>query len=288
VLESIASEGASFITDLQMATSLSPLMIREALRELVAFELVTNDTAEAMRQIVQWKPLVPEVPYDPERWLPEAFVSRPVRQRRPNLRRLPKWRRPDMPGGGGLMGWGGRWSLIAKAGTLGPVLSEEEHVDAVVRQWFDRYGIVSRDWWRRERPPVSWRSIYHELKRREFRGEVRRGYFVRGLAGAQFALPDAVERLREVASHRSDDAPFSVIAASDPANVYTLPFEGIERYPLSRPRGAGAVLVTRSGEIVLAVEGRGKRVQVSDAFSREEVAEARRVLDAYLNADGRS
>ena len=58
--------------------------------------------------------------------------------------------------------------------------------------------------WRRERPAIAWRAIYRELKRLEFRGEVRRGYFVRGLSGAQFALPEAVEMLRDVAS--SEDA----------------------------------------------------------------------------------
>ena len=39
---------------------------------------------------------------------------------------------------------------------------------------------------------MEWRAIYHELKRLEFRGDVRRGYFVAGHAGAQFALPEAV------------------------------------------------------------------------------------------------
>ena len=55
-------------------------------------------------------------------------------------------------------GWVGRWSLIASAGTLGPDLPEDEHAAAIARQWLDRYGVVTRDWWRRERPPVSWRS----------------------------------------------------------------------------------------------------------------------------------
>jgi ATP-dependent Lhr-like helicase len=58
---------------------------------------------------------------------------------------------------------------------------------------------VTRDWWRRERPAVSWREIYRELRRLELRGEVRRGYFVRGLAGAQLATAGAVEALREIA-----------------------------------------------------------------------------------------
>src|SRR5919199_1830761 len=154
--------------------------------------------------------------------------------RRPNPRRLPRWRRPDL--GPAVAGWVGRWSLLRTPGTLGPPFSEEDRAAAVARQWLDRYGIVSRDWWRRERPAVSWRAIYHHLRRMEYRGEVRRGYFVRGLAGAQFALPEAVERLRESGATAAD-APFVVMAASDPANPYSLPLppDAAGRYPLSRP-----------------------------------------------------
>ena len=284
--ESIAREGASFIMDLQMATSLSPLAAREALRELTAFGLVTNDTADAMRQIVRWKPLVREAPYDPERWLPESFVSQRVRHRRVNLRRLPKWQRPDLPGSGNVtMGWVGRWSLVHKLGTLGPALADDARALAIARQWLTRYGIVSRDWWRRERPPVSWRSMYQELKRLEFRGEVRRGYFVRGLAGAQFALPDAVERLRDVASGSDSEAPFVVIAASDPANPYTLPLDGVMRNPLSRPRGAGGLLVLRHGRVVLSIEGRGRNIVPAPGLSATDIEQARRALAEHLRGE---
>ncbi|MEO9019252.1 MAG: hypothetical protein ABI314_01975, partial [Gemmatimonadaceae bacterium] len=293
VYDAILSEGASFITDLQVVLSITPLSLREALRELAALGLVTNDTAEAMRQIVRWKPIAPNAAYDPDRWLPSSFfqaTDRPIRQRRPSLRSLPKWSRPDRPGrADGLSAWMGRWSLVNKAGVLGAVMDDEERAVAIARQWLDRYGVVSRDWWRRERPPLSWRTIYQELKRLEFRGEIRRGYFVRGLAGAQFALPDAVERLREVAStdrsRENGESPFVVIATSDPANPYTLKLEGLDRDPLSRPRGAGALLVVRAGRVALAVEGRGKRVVAADWLSEEDRTESRRVLLEHLRGE---
>ncbi|MBX6332601.1 MAG: DEAD/DEAH box helicase, partial [Gemmatimonadaceae bacterium] len=201
----LARQGASFFSDLQAATGLSPVTLREALRELTAAGVVTNDTIEAMREVVSMRTL-PVPPRrdepDPTRWLPSSFtpsLGRPVVQRRANLRRLPKWRRPDLPGPA--RGWTGRWSLLrppdgASGGAWGVRPDEEEHAEAVARHWLARYGIVTRDWWRRERPPVPWRAIYRELKRFEYRGEVRRGYFVEGLAGAQFALPEAVEQLR--------------------------------------------------------------------------------------------
>src|SRR4029077_12005237 len=151
-----------------------------------------------------------------------------------------RWQRPDRP----QRASAGRWSLLDTPGTRGPALDEEQRAAAIAERWLVRYGVVTRDWWRRERPPVSWRAIYRELKRLEFRGEVRRGYFVKGLGGAQFALPDAVEWLRTVASEDQSSAGFVVMAASDPANLYNLPLELVERDPLSRPRGSGALLVT--------------------------------------------
>ncbi|MEO7102686.1 MAG: DEAD/DEAH box helicase [Gemmatimonadaceae bacterium] len=289
VYDAIASEGASFINDLQAVIPISPLSLREALRELAALGIVTNDTAEALRQIVRWKPMQPNPSYDPDRWLPASFFDdskRSIRQGRPNLRRLPKWSRPDRPGRvAGLSAWTGRWSLVHKAGVLGPAIDDENRATAIARKWLDRYGVVSRDWWRRERPPVSWRAIYQELKRLEFRGEVRRGYFVRGLAGAQFALPDAVERLREAAGANSQDAPFVVIATSDPSNPYTLHLEGIDREPLSRPRGSGALLVMCAGRVALSVEGRGKRIATADWLSPDELLEARKVLAEHLRGE---
>ena len=85
-------------------------------------------------------------------------------QRRPNLRRLPKWRRPDRDAAGG---WTGRWAPLRTPGTLGPPLPEDEAAERIARQWLDRYGVVARDWWLRERPAIGWRAIYHELRRLE-------------------------------------------------------------------------------------------------------------------------
>jgi ATP-dependent Lhr-like helicase len=287
VRSTIAEEGASFIGDLQAITGLTMLSIREAIRELVAWGLVTNDTVEAMREIARWKPMVSRTAPDPTSWLPADYTPSPNRkivQRRPNLRRLPKWRRPDKPGSAA-SGWTGRWSLVRRRGTLGPDLLEEERAERIARQWLARYGIVSRDWWRRERPPVPWRSIYRELKRLEFRGEVRRGYFVRGLGGAQFALPDAVEWLREVAGEDQSAAGYVVMAASDPANVYTLSLELVDRDPLSRPRGSGALLVMRGGRVAIAVEARGRRYTVAEWLSPEEIASAKKALLDHLRGE---
>jgi ATP-dependent Lhr-like helicase len=82
-----------------------------------------------------------------------------------------------------------------------------------------------------------WPALYAQFQLMEMRGEVRRGYFVQGLPGVQFALPEAVERLREwtrpPAPAAEGPAPSSsaslamdhaegmvVLNACDPANLF--------------------------------------------------------------------
>ena len=175
--------------------------------------------------------------------------------------------------------------MVYRVGTLGRAAVLEEKSANIARHWLDRYAIVSRDLWRRERPSVSWRSIYHELKRMEFRGEVRRGYFVRGLAGAQFASISAVDQLRTMAAEEEESKPFIALAASDPANIYNLRLELADRHPLSRPRGSGGLIVTRGGRVALSVEGRGKRVVAADWLDKSDIVKAKEVLAEHLRGE---
>jgi ATP-dependent Lhr-like helicase len=295
----LRTEGASFFDDLTRSTQLGGRATRDALTELVAAGLVTNDTVESLRHVVRWRPIVSariRNQPDPTRWLPADFSpspNRPIVQRRPNLRRLPKWRPPtDGRPDPAAATWPGRWSLVRTNGILGLTDDESVLAEVVARQWLDRYGVVTRDWWRRERPGVSWRAIYRELKRLEFRGDVRRGYFVRGLAGAQFALPSAVEQLRTSgAAASSNDGntviaqPIVVMAASDPANPYTLPATGMvesRSVELARKRTRGALLATRAGEVILVAEGRGRRVRIRAGVSLLDLTDAARALASRL------
>jgi ATP-dependent Lhr-like helicase len=166
---------------------------------------------------------------------------------------------------------------------MGGAEDDETRAEAIARQWLDRYGIVTRDWWRRERPPVSWRLIYRELRRLELRGEVRRGYFVRGLAGAQFATVAAVDALRDAAADAS--APAITMSVSDPANAYALPLvvDPADRPAYARPRGRGALLVTKAGRVVISAEGRGRRVTVAPDTSDDDARVAAESLVAHLS-----
>jgi ATP-dependent Lhr-like helicase len=105
---------------------------------------------------------------------------------------------------------------------------------------------------------------------------------VRGLAGAQFALPEAVEELR-AAPPASPTA--IAMAAGDPANAFALPLAGdVERDPLTVGRGAGAILVTIAGLPILAADGRGHRVRVRPGAAEAQITAAARALVERVTA----
>jgi ATP-dependent Lhr-like helicase len=81
-----------------------------------------------------------------------------------------------------------------------------------------RYGVVFRRLLAREPSVAPWRELVRVYRRLEARGEIRGGRFVAGMSGEHFALPDAVERLREVRRTPPDDR-LVTISAADPLNL---------------------------------------------------------------------
>tara|TARA_R110002072_G_scaffold114709_2_gene244838 strand:+ start:192 stop:842 length:651 start_codon:yes stop_codon:yes gene_type:complete len=98
-------------------------------------------------------------------------------------------------------------------------VSETERAHALATSLLERYGIVSRDTAQAEAIPGGFASLYGVYGALEERGDVRRGQFVAGLSGAQFALPGAVERLRAEAQPAAEPQALH-LAAIDPANPY--------------------------------------------------------------------
>jgi len=143
--------------------------------------------------------------------------------------------------------------LFADAPAHGP------RMRAIGELLLERYGIVTRETVLAEGIPGGFAGLYGELSNLETLGTARRGYFVEGLGGAQFALPAAIERLRTM---RTDEPGGGlVLAATDPANPYgaTLPWPRREDDSGRRPaRVAGAYVVTFDAEPVLYVERGGK------------------------------
>jgi ATP-dependent Lhr-like helicase len=107
-----------------------------------------------------------------------------------------------------------------------------------------RWGVVFRRVLEREALAPRWRDLLDVYRRLEARGEVRGGRFVTGFSGEQFALPEAVARLRAVRRERKAGGTFSVSAA-DPVNVIGAVIPGA-RVPAITPNR----LLFRDGELV--------------------------------------
>jgi ATP-dependent Lhr-like helicase len=142
----------------------------------------------------------------------------------------------------------GRWSPTAG------LFPGDPDPRALAELLLERQGIVTRDGVRAEGIPGGYAPVYRELRRLETLGVCRRGYFVEGLGGAQFALPGAVERLRE----RPEEERALVLAAADPAQPYGAALSWPKRSGARAARVAGAQVVLLGGEAALFVERGGR------------------------------
>jgi ATP-dependent Lhr-like helicase len=110
-----------------------------------------------------------------------------------------------------------------------------------------------------ERVTGGFAGVYSVLKAFEESGRCRRGYFVEGLGGAQFAMPGAVDRLRSLEDAVEPAARTQVLAAVDPANPYGAALEWPQREGGHRPgRKAGALVVLVDGRLAIYVEKGGR------------------------------
>ncbi len=161
----------------------------------------------------------------------------------------------------------GRWSLtepIFAAGGAAASPTGRERRRALAELLLERYGIVTREQVLAEGVKGGFAILYDTFAKLETLGVCRRGYFVEGMGGAQFALPGAIERLRSAqrapGAAAEDERRPLVIAAADPAQPYGAALawpkrEGQERRP---SRVAGSYVVLADDEPVLYVERGGR------------------------------
>ncbi|OUC96672.1 ATP-dependent helicase [Streptosporangium minutum] len=181
-------------------------------------------------------------------------------------------RRPVLPTRSGPPTVGGRWWLLPGAAD-----DPTQRAHAQAEALLERHGVVTRGAVTAERLPGGFAAVYQVLRAFEESGRCRRGYFVEGLGGAQFALPGAVDRMRAAAtpprSEAPDPDPWSarrpegngrcavVLAAADPANPYgaALSWPAHPGEVSHKPgRKAGSLVVLVDGHLVLYVERGGK------------------------------
>jgi ATP-dependent Lhr-like helicase len=202
ILDHLAKSGASFFREIYDATGGGdPDQVLDSLWDLVWAGHVTNDTFAPVR----------------------AFTAR--RKARGGGTRSLSSTFPAHAQG--------RWSLTSSL--IREQVSETERHAAWAGLLLDRHGVVTRKTVLAEGFPGGFSALYPVLSHLEETGRIRRGYFVEGLGGSQFALPGAVDRLRG-----ENTSGLNVVAATDPANPYggVLPWPDVEDTRLARDAGA--------------------------------------------------
>jgi ATP-dependent Lhr-like helicase len=200
----LEQRGASFLADIARGTGLLKVQAEDALWHLVAHGFATGDGIAGLRVL-----LTPE-------------TKRAGRRRGLRVIRGGRVAERLMPVG--------RWSLWRDKANA--PLASEKAVEHRARQLLKRYGIVFRDLLARESCAPSWRNLLAVYRRLEARGEIRGGRFVNSFVGEQFALPEAVDRLRAV--RRSQDRQESVVVAcGDPLNLVGILTPGPRLSPYS-------------------------------------------------------
>ncbi|MEZ4267465.1 MAG: DEAD/DEAH box helicase [Myxococcota bacterium] len=165
---------------------------------------------------------------------------------------------------------GGRWSLVSEQLGTPPSATERVHAKAVAL--LERHGVLTREVATSEPLTGGFSGIYKVLRAMEESGRIRRGYFVEGLGGAQFAWPGAVDRLRSARlAHdaRTEAETAIVLAATDPACPFgvTLPWPDTAADG-GRPRRApGARVVVVAGEPVAFAERAFKSLTTFNALT---------------------
>ncbi len=223
VFDALQSGGALFFTELVGRSGLLPSQVEDALSQLAALGLVTSDSFDGLRALLV-----------PSNKRPTFGRKVAIRRRKANLASIE---------------FAGRWSLLrAQLGTNGHCSvrssertgsahhtansaedsrhcngangagSRETAIEKFARILLRRYGIVFRRLLERESFSVTWYELGRVYRRWEARGEIRGGYFVGGISGEQFALPEAIGLLRSIRK-RSSNGELITLSAADPLNL---------------------------------------------------------------------
>ena len=253
VREVLASGGALFFTELVRRTGLLPSQTEDALSELAALGFVTADSFDGLRALLV-----------PSNKRPTLGRNEGKRRRKTSLASIE---------------FAGRWSLLrTQSASLPPPAGNGAHSTAseaaaekFARALLVRYGVVFRRLLERENLALSWYELGRIYRRWEARGEIRGGYFVGGVGGEQFALPEAIGLLRSI---RKTPATGELItlSAADPLNLQGILTPGSRISALTANR-----ILFRDGLPVAALEGGEVRKLVDEPVPDPQIDTALRV-----------
>jgi len=182
VHQALRSRGASFFHELAAATGLLRTQVERALGELAGAGLVTADSFSGLRALLA-----------------------------PSEKHKQRSRRRGSAVG---VDTAGRWALLQGDADVG----DGERVEKIARVLLRRYGVVFRALLARESRLPTWRELAKVYRRLEARGEIRGGRFVSGFGGEQFALSDAVGRLR-AERKLEKNGEMVALSGADPLNL---------------------------------------------------------------------
>jgi len=260
----LAAHGASFFNPIHQAAGAGfPGETSDALWQLAWQGIVTNDAFHPLRSF--------------RRQRREGASPRGTDFSRPGSAEFLKQFRARASGGEISQG---RWSLVRSRIPTEPSVTAWSA--AVAQQLLLRYGLVTRESAAAEELPGGFSAFYPALRQMEERGMIRRGIFLSGLGGSQFATNAAVESLRALRSPARKSA--ITLAAVDPANPYgtLLPWPRLpeENDSAASPHGmsrtSGATVLLVAGELVAYLR-RGNpalKLWLPDGPDREEAARA--------------
>ena len=198
VRDALAVGGALFFTELVRRTGLLPSQVEEALSQLAALGFVTSDSFDGLRALLV-----------PSNKRPTFGRNEGKRRRKTNLASIE---------------FAGRWSLLRTemisqvSGNGAESSARNSALEKFARVLLQRYGVVFRRLLDRESFPISWYELGRIYRRWEARGEIRGGYFVGGVSGEQFALPEAIGLLRSIRKAPSNGE-LLTLSAADPLNL---------------------------------------------------------------------
>ena len=253
VLDVLAKGGALFFGELVRQSALLPSQVEEALSQLAALGFVTSDSFDGLRALLV-----------PSNKRPTFGRNQGKRRRKTNIANIE---------------FAGRWSLLRIPSTSGLQPSgngsgtslRDAAFEKFARLLLRRYGVVFRRLLERESFAVTWYELGRIYRRWEARGEIRGGYFVGGISGEQFALPEAIGLLRSL---RKTSPKYELIglSAADPLNLQGILTPGPRISAFTRNR-----LLFRGGLPIAALEAEIVRKLFHDCASDWEIETALRV-----------
>ncbi|MAT68812.1 MAG: DEAD/DEAH box helicase [Planctomycetaceae bacterium] len=268
IVDALRGHGAQFFDELARAVGGFQHDVLDALWQLVWAGVVTNDTLAPLRSRLRGS-------------ASSNRGDRRQRRGRDPRRRFRSRRTAAIPGSEG------RWSLLGYGDEQ--VANATQRQTALAEQLLRRYGVVTRSTLNREALTGGFGGLYPVLRAMEEAGKARRGYFVEGMGGAQFALPGADDMLRLPPALRDQstiDEQVLVLSAADPANAYGALVKWPEpREPatqLQRTAGASVLIDARTGRLLAYLAKSTRRLVTFAAEAAEDEPQRQEMLARRL------